>query len=105
MKIRARVWIVVMGCLIAAGFLADGWWPGGLVTSEVQARVGRPATPGSVAGVSRRTTRRRVRRSTVYVATLPRGCTTVVIDGTSLQQCGGTYYQAHGSQYVVVYVD
>lgn len=28
--------------------------------SEAQARVGRPATPGSVAGVARRTTRRAV---------------------------------------------
>jgi len=29
----------------------------------------------------------------------------VVIEETTLQQCGGTYYQAHGSQYVVCYVD
>ncbi len=105
MKSRARVWVIAMGCLIATGFILDGWCPGGLVSSEVQARVGRPATPGSVAGVSRRTRRRTIRRSTVYVATLPRGCTTVVIEGTTLQQCGGTYYQTHGTQYVVVYVD
>jgi len=25
--------------------------------------------------------------------------------GATLSQCGGTYYQPHGSQYVVVYVD
>ena len=106
MKIRAKVRTIVIGCsLFAACLLVDGWYPGGLVISEVEARIGRPATPGSVAGVARRTTRRRIRRSTVYVASLPRGCTTVVIEGTTLQQCGGTYYQTHGSQYVVVYVD
>ena len=77
----------------------------GFLAREAEARVGRPATPGSVAGVARRTTRRVVRRTTVYVATLPPACTTVVIEGTTLQQCGGTYYQASGSQYVVVNVE
>ena len=33
--------------------------------AAAQARVGRPATPGSVAGVARRTTRRTVRRTVV----------------------------------------
>ena len=32
---------------------------------EAQARVGRPATPASIAGVARRTTRRTVRRHAV----------------------------------------
>jgi hypothetical protein len=70
-----------------------------------EAIVGRPLTPVSVAGVARRTSRRVIRRSTIYVATLPKGCTTVVIEGTTLQQCGGTYYQPYNNQYVVVYVD
>jgi hypothetical protein len=106
MKIRAKVRTIVIGfSLLAACLLVDGGFPSGIVVSEAEARVGRPATPGSVAGVARRTTRRRIRRSTVYVASLPRGCTTVVIEGTTLQQCGGTYYQADGSQYVQVYVD
>jgi len=61
--------------------------------------------PVSVAGVARRTTRRIIRRTTIYAATLPRGCTTVIIEGTSLHQCGGTYYQTYGNQYVVVNVD
>jgi hypothetical protein len=73
--------------------------------TEAEARIGRPATPASVAGVARRTTRRTIRRSTIYRATLPRGCTTVVIEGTTLHQCGGTYYQPYNNQYVVVYVD
>ena len=34
--------------------------------NDAQARVGRPLTPGSVAGVARRTTRRTVRRHAVY---------------------------------------
>jgi len=34
----------------------------GNVVSQAEAVIGRPATPGSVAGVARRTTRRAVRR-------------------------------------------
>jgi hypothetical protein len=34
----------------------------GMKIDRAEARVGRPATPGSVAGVARRTTRRTVRR-------------------------------------------
>jgi hypothetical protein len=64
--------------------------------------VHRPAV--RVAGVARRTTRRVIRRSTVYVATLP--CSTIVmIDGVRLYHCGNTYYQAYNNQYVVVYLD
>ncbi|MFZ1199146.1 MAG: hypothetical protein WAO07_03170 [Desulfobacterales bacterium] len=70
-----------------------------------EAVVGRPLTPVSVAGVARRTTRRTIRRSTIYSATLPTGCLTVVIEGATLHQCGGTYYQPYNNQYVVVYVD
>lgn len=36
-----------------------------LTIDSAQARVGRPATPGSVAGVARRTTRRTVGRAVV----------------------------------------
>jgi len=77
----------------------------GLVISEAQAVIGRPLTPMSYAGVARRTTRRAIYATSVYVATLPRGCTTVVIEGTALHQCGATYYQASGGRYVVVRVD
>jgi hypothetical protein len=61
-------------------------------------------TPVSYAGVARRTTRRMIYATSVYVATLPPACTVVVIEGTSLHMCGGTYYQASGTQYVVVNV-
>src|SRR4030043_519467 len=70
--------------------------------SSAEAIVGRPLTPVSVAGVARRTTRRRVVATSVYVATLPPACTTVVIESITVQQCGGQYYQASGTQYVVV---
>jgi Family of unknown function (DUF6515) len=103
----------------------------GLTVDTAQARVGRPATPGSVAGVSRRTTRRTVNRITpavrpayvrpaavgavavgaaaatavavgTTVATLPEQCTTVVVDGVAYRRCGETYYRASGGSYVVV---
>ncbi len=81
------------------------WLPGGMTVEEAHAVPGRPATPTSAAGVARRTTRRRIRRTTIYVATLPRSCSKVNTEGTVLYLCGGTYYQAHGTQYVVCNVD
>ncbi|EHK54366.1 hypothetical protein [Allomesorhizobium alhagi] len=72
---------------------------------EADARIGHPATPGSVAGVARRTTRRTVRRSAIYISALPAGCARVTVYGTLVWRCGGTYYQSSGSRYVVVYVD
>jgi len=106
MEIRAKVRTIIIGfCLLMTGLLFDGEFHTGMVVSEAEARVGRPATPGSVAGVARRMTRRTIRRTTRYVNTLPGGCPKVNIDGTVLWHCGGTYYQAHGSQYVVVQVN
>ena len=99
----------------------------GLTIDSAQARVGRPATPGSVAGVSRRTTRRTIARTTpavrpgyvrpavagavvagtavavgTTVAALPAQCTTVVVDGVAYRRCGQTYYRSSGGTYVVV---
>ncbi len=91
--------------MIGAFLLIDVPLPGPMAVNEAGAVIGRPLTPGSVAGVARRTTRRTVRRTTRYVATLPRGCTTVTIEGVTLSQCGGTYYQPYKNQYVVVIVD
>ena len=70
--------------------------------SNAQARVGRPLTPVSVAGVARRTTRRTIRRG-AYIATIPRGCAYGTYYGYSLYHCGGVYYQKSGSGYVIVY--
>jgi hypothetical protein len=75
------------------------------VQSEAYARVGRPLTPLSYAGVARRTTRRVVRRSTIYINTLPAGCVSVNVNGAVYRQCGGAYYQPYGGRYVVVYID
>lgn len=98
--------IIVTACaLLAAGTVIDGLFNSGIVVREAAAVFGRPLTPISGAGVARRTTRRVIRRSTIYAATLPAGCSTVTIEGTTLQQCGSTYYQPYGSQYVVVYVN
>ena len=91
--------VLAAGALVAADMATDN-----LIITNAEARVGRPATPASVAGVARRTTRRMVRRTAVYASTLPAGCQTVLIEGTTLYQCGGTYYQASGSQYEVVQV-
>ena len=72
---------------------------------DAHAIVGRPATPGSVAGVARRTTRRVVRRSAIYVSTLPAGCVQTTVNGGVVWRCAGTYYQPYGGRYVVVYID
>ena len=105
MKTVIRI-LVIGCCLLAADLLTNSLFNSRiLLKTEAEARIGRPLTPLSVAGVARRTTRRTIRRTAVYVAVLPVGCSTVVIEGTTLYQCGGAYYQAHGSQYVVVNVD
>jgi len=97
--------------LRSLGILAIG--AGAVSTSSLTlARIGRPATPGSVAGVRRRTrrrTRRRMRRRMVVgmsVATLPYGCNraTVMYRGFPSYYCGGIYYQPQQQGNTVVYV-
>jgi len=106
MKIATTVRTIAVGfVMLMTGLVIDSWILNGVIITDAEARVGRPMTPGSVAGVSRRTTRRTIRRTSIYAASLPTGCTTVIIEGTSLYQCGGTYYQSHNNQYVVVNVD
>ena len=77
-----------------------------LFVTNAEARIGRPASPTSVAGVARRTTRRAARRHR-YVRTLPRGCTTVVTGGVTYHHCGGVYYQPvyQGTQLVYIVVE
>jgi hypothetical protein len=72
------------------------------LSSQAQARIGRPLTPMSVAGVARRTTRRTIRRG-AYIASIPAGCPYGTYYGYSLYYCGGVYYQRSGGGYVVVY--
>jgi hypothetical protein len=100
-----------LGGIVVAAFamvLADGASsiaPFASFVGDAHARVGRPATPGSVAGVARRTTRRVVRRSAIYVSTLPAGCVRTSVNGVAVWGCGGTYYQPYGGRYVVVYIN
>jgi hypothetical protein len=61
--------------------------------------------PGAAGNVRGGVAARRIIATSVFVATLPPACTTVVIEGTTLYQCAGTYYQASGNQYVVVNVE
>jgi hypothetical protein len=103
---KSTLGMLGLGLLLAVGDYQPGVGFMGLSpVTEAHAIVGRPATPVSWAGVARRTTRRMIVATSVYVATLPPNCTTVVIEGTTLHQCGGTYYQASGTQYVVVNVE
>jgi hypothetical protein len=92
--------IVLASATLLGGLLAEVGLDGGFLIPEAQAIVGRPVTPVSYAGVARRTTRRAIYVTSVYRATLSTGCSTVVIEGTTLYLCGTTYYQQSGSQYV-----
>lgn len=72
------------------------------------ARIGRPATPMSVAGVRRRTRRRTRRRVVVGMSlySLPYGCPprTVMYGGVPAYYCGGIYYTPQQQGTTVVYV-
>ena len=102
---------IVAAAVLSALLITDEWhFAGGpasqgMFISTAEAVIGRPLTPYSVAGVARRTTRRVIRRSTVYVAALPAGCVRTTVNGSALWLCGGVYYQAYSGRYVVVYVN
>ena len=103
---------IVIGCVLLIGTaVVDGLFVSGIFIMEAQARVGKPGRPGipgvhgGAAVVAHRTTRRVIRRTAIFIAVLPDGCQTVVIEGTTLQQCGGTYYQSSDDQYVVVEIE
>jgi len=70
-----------------------------LAIPTAEARVGRPATPLSVAGVARRTTRRTVRRIHYY-SVLPAGC----YWRAPYHYCGGVYYQPQVQNGTTVYI-
>jgi len=99
---KSIIGLMALGLALGIGDYQPGSGIEGVsLVKEAHAIVGRPV---SVAGVARRTTRRTIYATSVYVATLPPACTVIVIEGTTLQQCGGTYYQASGNQYVIVNV-
>ena len=72
----------------------------------VSARMGRPMSPGSMAGVHRRHRRRRRRRIAVgmTLTTLPNGCSARTRDGIDYQYCDGVWYQPSYQGTEVVYV-
>ncbi len=76
-------------------------------TRKAEARVGRPASPGSVSGVHRRHRRRRRVVIGMSVYSLPAGCTARVRGGVTYQYCGGAWYQPvyQGTQVVYVVQD
>ena len=73
---------------------------------EAQAVIGRPATPGSVGGVRRRTRRRTRRRWAIgtRMYTLPAGYTTVKYTGTTYYVIDGEYFTKYYEGGKVVYV-
>ena len=95
-----RLHCIVVALAIISTDLS-GFMPFGTTTNDAQARLGRPWTPVSAAGVVRRT----VRRSAIYVASLPANCVRVSVNGVVVWQCGPAYYQSYKGRYVVVYVN
>jgi len=103
---KSTIGLMIVGLTLAVADLSpEGIFTGGSLVKEAHAVVGRPATPVSVAGVARRTTRRTIVATSMYVPKPPPTATVVVIEGVTLYQDGTTYYQSSGSQYVVVKVD
>jgi len=78
------------------------------ISSLAIARLGRPATPASVAGVRRRTRRRTRRRVAVGMSmySLPYGCSMNLVyrGGIGYYNCGGIWYQPQQQGSTVVYV-
>lgn len=71
--------------------------PAALAPSEAHAVIGRPLTPGSYAGVARRTSRRTVRRTYAAAATAPVPYATALPPGCAM--AGGVYGCGPGSAY------
>ncbi|CCM76725.1 hypothetical protein [Rhizobium mesoamericanum] len=76
-----------------------------MAATPAEAVVGHPLTPLSYAGVARRTTRRVVRRTNVYVSTLPAGCVYGAYFGGYYYRCGSLYYAKSGATYVQVVIE
>jgi hypothetical protein len=77
------------------------------VVKDAEARIGRPATPASVAGVHRRTRRRTRRRHIAYgtrIYALPVGYTTVVVAGATYYVHEEVYYKPYYEGDKLVYV-
>lgn len=103
--LTSRTGFLVLAMLVL--LIAAEWTPsiGDIFIKDAEAIIGRPASPGSVAGVHRRT-RRRVHRRHVaasQVTVLPAGCNTVMRGGAKYQYCGGVYYRPYYEGNTLVY--
>ena len=94
----AKVAIAAAGILGALQLGDETLFPGMGLISPAHAVVGRPLTPGSVAGVARRTARRTTRR----IAHLPAGCHYGLYYGAHYYKCGSHYYEKDGNVYVQI---
>lgn len=100
--------ILLVGIALAPADLSLQADSGGFdisLATSAQAEVGRPLTPGSYAGVARRTSRRVARRTAVRVNSLPPGCVYGRYYGAYYYRCGGMYYQRSGGVYVKVVIN
>lgn len=94
---------------------------GDVLVKDSEARIGRPATPRSGAGVVRRTSRRTTRRAVhrhhavgaaavgAYAVgrrfyALPTGCGSIIVGGVRYYRCTDVYYRPYYEGATVVYV-
>jgi hypothetical protein len=83
-KISFKRVLLATAALGFGAFASVGWSPSeglSVAVESAQARVGRPLTPVSVAGVARRTTRRAVVGGAV-VGAAASGCVRVLVNGS-----------------------
>ncbi|OAP34551.1 hypothetical protein AU381_24820 [Sinorhizobium glycinis] len=105
LKLHASRALGIAIALTVALIDLTGFSPAFSFVGSAEARIGRPLTPVSVAGVARRTTRRVIRRTAVTVAALPAGCVCTYVNGARVWRCGSAYYQPYRGSYVVVVFD
>jgi hypothetical protein len=84
-RIKEALWATAV--LAVGALVSPGWSPSGGLSLSIEsahARVGRPLTPVSVAGVARRTTRRAVVGGAAVGAAASRasGCVRVLVNGS-----------------------
>lgn len=108
-KMRSR-WSLGVGVAMLVGLAGLGTAATLVVdASPAHAVIGRPLTPGSYAGVARRTSRRTSRRTayrtaaytSAYTTTLPAGCAMV----GGVYRCGAATYQPYYDGPNLVYVE
>ncbi len=98
-KIRSsRLLAALLAVVIAAG---AGLSPAGPAQAGFERAAARSLSAGLLLAASVRV----IRKTTIYVTTLPKGCVRTEIGDTVVWRCGKTYYEPDGNRYVVVYVE